>query len=123
MRVGGLTVTTVLTKAWDGSAWQNLRVDPNSHLLVNIGGRSALAVNHVNITASAAQIIAANTSRKSLCIKNMGVNDVAIGPSGVTFATGFVLKPGEALSDIRTTVAIYGICNTGLTSTVCFWEE
>ena len=123
MRVGGLTFSTVNLRGYDGAAWQSLKVDPSIHLLVNIGGLSALATSQVGMTDSATLILAANTSRKSASIKNIGANDVDIGLAGVTFGTGWRLKPGEALGDIRTTGLIRGICDTGLTSTVCTWEE
>lgn len=108
---------------YNGTTWDCLRTDNNKHLIVNIGGRSYLSHGQVSVSATATLIKAANTNRKALTIKNIGANDVDLGWSNVTFGTGFRLAAGEALSDIRTTAAIYGICNTGLTSTVCYWEE
>ena len=178
MRLGGLGIATVNIRAWDGSAWQNLKVesatnpnlrvaiydgdtlaktrngnvdgvasavaglvsiaftygfngtswdrirsDPNKHLNINIGGLANLAHGQVTIGSAATEIKAANTSRKALTIKNVGAVDVYIGGSGVTTANGFKLGSGEALSDIRSTAAIYGIRAADGAGTICYWEE
>jgi len=178
VRIGGIGIATVNIRGWDGSAWQNVRVqsaanlnlrttiyygttpaqvygaaadgldnsiygvsvhahlsgfngttwdrlrsDPNYHLDVNIGGLANLAHAQVAMSSTRATIKASNTSRKAITIKNIGAGDVYIGNTAVTTANGFKLAPGEALSDIRTTAEVDGICAAGVTTTVCYWEE
>ena len=108
---------------FNGSNWDRMRSDPNKHLDVNIGGLVNLAHSQASISATKTTIKAANTNRKALTIKNIGTNDVYIGGTTVTAANGFKLGPGEALCDIRTTAEICGICATGETTKVCYWEE
>ena len=108
---------------FNGSSWDRIRSDPNKHLNVNIGGLANLAHSQVAMSATRATIKAANTSRKTLTIKNIGAKDVYIGNIDVTTANGFPLGPGEAVCDIHTTTEICGICADGETTTVCFWEE
>lgn len=85
---------------------------------------TAFNVNQVAMTQTAAVIIAANPARIAVVIKNIGAtNPVFIGPtSGVTATTGHELQPGEAIS-MDTLAAVYGVCGTGLTTTVSFLEE
>jgi len=115
--------TIALTHGFNGSSWDRLRSDPNYHLDVNIGGLANLAHAQVAMSSTRATIKAANTSRKAMCIKNIGTGDVCIGSTAVTTANGFKLAPGESLSDIRTTAEVDGICAAGVTTTVCYWEE
>ena len=75
------------------------------------------------MSATATSVKAANANRKALTIKNVGTKDVYLGNSTVTTSNGFKLAAGEGLSDIRSTAAIYGICASGESTTVCFWEE
>ena len=116
-------VTQTFLYGFNGTSWDRLRSDPSKHLDVNMGGLANLAHGQVTIGATATMIKAANTSRKALTIKNVGAVDVYIGGSGVTTANGFKLESGEAVSDIRSTAAIYGIRATDGAGTVCFWEE
>ena len=108
---------------FNGSSWDRIRSDPNKHLNVNIGGLANLAHSQMFMTGTRDTIKAANTSRKALTIKNIGTKDIYIGGTGVTVANGFKLGPGEALCDIRTTAEICGVCVTGETTKVCYWEE
>jgi len=123
---GASNLTALLSNAYlsafNGSTWDRLRCDPSKHLDVNIGGLANLAYAQVSISTSATTIKAANTSRKAITIKNIGSVDVYLGNGSVTTANGYKLAPGEALSDIRTTAAIYGIVASG-SGSVCYWEE
>ena len=119
--VGLLTQSFVY--GFDGTDWDRLRSDPNMHLNVNIGGLANLAHGQVTVSDAATVIKAANSSRKTLTIKNIGANTVYLGGSGVTTSNGFKLTADEGLSDIRSTTGIYGVCASGESTTVCYWEE
>ena len=74
----------------------------------------------VAMGAAAAVIIAANANRRGLRFANLGANDVAIGPAGITWATRcIVLAAGDVWVEERAAnLAWSGICNAGLASTV-----
>lgn len=83
----------------------------------------ALTTAQVAMTSAAAQIIAANASRKFLEITNSGAAAVFIGAtSGVTVSTGHSLAAGAkiTLCGAVCTAAVFGICGT--TSTVTYLE-
>ena len=119
---GGL-VTNSFLYGFDGTDWDRLRSDPNMHLNVNMGGLASLSHGQVAMSATATSVKAANANRKTLTIKNVGAKDVYLGGSGVTTTNGFKLAAGEGLSDIRSTTDIYGVCASGETTPVCYWEE
>jgi len=122
------TYNPVVTDAWlmgfNGTNWDRIRADPNRHLNVNIGGLSAQATGQVSIAAATVTTIkTANTSRKRIIVKNINATyNCAIGGSGVTYSTGFLLKPNEQI-EIRSTAAIYGIVDGTNASNVTYWEE
>jgi len=86
---------------------------------------SSSTMNHgsASVTATATQIIAANTSRKSILVRNiLAANDLFIGGSAsVTASTGFKIRPLESIY-ILDQDEIYGICGTGLTTTARYLE-
>lgn len=65
-------------------------------------------------------IVAASTSRRGLRIKNAGANPVAIGGTGIAYATAAViLQAGETWNENEAPgAAWYSICGAGLTSTL-----
>ena len=90
-------------------------------------GYAALNAAQSSVTASASLIVAARagapgTGRGTVQIFNAGANPCNIGGSGVTYGTGWPLLAGEVSPPMQTTAALYGICNTGLTTTVAFVE-
>ena len=81
---------------------------------------TTMTPNQVAMTASAAQILAANTNREGASIINVGASTIYLGQtSGVTATTGFPLPPNTAYNiDIPLyTGAVFGICAATLTST------
>ena len=88
---------------------------------------TVLNANRVAMTAAAAVIKAAPATghyRYSITIRNLDTtNTVYIGGSGVTAATGYPIKSGESFTLDRNFAAIYGICDTGLTASVAYFEE
>lgn len=70
-----------------------------------------------NVTAGGVQVFAANPYAKYREIRNLdATNDIAIGNSGVTFATGHIIKAGtSAVFQNPSGAAIYAITDTGIT--------
>lgn len=86
-----------------------------------------VSANRVSMTAAAAVVRAAPAAghyRYSLIIRNLDTtNTVYLGAASVTASTGFPLKAGETITLDRNDAAIYGICDTGLTAIVAYFEE
>ncbi len=82
---------------------------------------SSLTTSQVVVTNNATLIKAANVNRYSLCISNDGTANMWIGSSGVTIATGKLIKFGNGICMDRNTAAIYGIVSSG--STTVGWLE
>jgi len=83
-------------------------VDSRTAASLNLG-TAAPATAEVEVDTDAVVIVAANTSRRSVTIKNTGGGTVYIGGPGVTVAEGFPLESGEAYSTDKSAGAIYGI--------------
>ena len=79
--------------------------------------------NQIAMTQTVATIVNSNTTRKRLRIENIGTNTVYIGGSGLTAANGYPLEPNEFIEFPDYTNIVYGICATGLTSTVSYFQE
>jgi hypothetical protein len=89
---------------------------------VNTAVSTTIATDQKTITSTATVIVASNSIRKSILIRNIGAVDIYIGTSAVTTATGFLLKANESIGLDRNTAAIYG--RTASTSgTVAYIEE
>jgi len=72
-------------------------------------------LNHasVNVTNTATLILAANTSRKTILIQNIGSEDCFLADSAsVTISNGFPVKSGESIF-MYNKDAIYGITSSG----------
>lgn len=80
-------------------------------------GAMAATLNHgaVTVGTGAITIKAANTSRKSILIRNNGSTNVFIGPSGVTATNGYKMTPGKCLYLVDVEI-IYGISDSGSNS-------
>lgn len=79
----------------------------------------------VSITASVTQIIAANSSRKGLRIKNTGTNPLYIGfTNAVTTATSFQIIPSNTAYEFQQNYQgdIYGFCAANRTTTAVATE-
>lgn len=68
-----------------------------------------LNYGNVSVTSSATQIKAANTSRKSILIRNNGADALRVGASGITASEGRQVLPGKELYIRGDKGAIYGI--------------
>ena len=84
---------------------------------INTATSSTITTGQVTVSTSATLIIAANSSRRSVVVRNTGSTDMYIGASGVTTATGFLVKASEAFTVDRSTAAIYGVVASGTTTT------
>ncbi len=71
-------------------------------------GTDLVASGQVNMTNSAATLIAADTKRKAVTFLNRQLASVFIGPATVTALNGFELQPGAAVT-LTTTALVQGI--------------
>lgn len=77
------------------------------------GGSGSKTAAAATCDTTADQLVAANASRVSLLIRNVGTVDIYLGLSGVTTSTGMLLSPGEWIADDSSTDAWYGITGSG----------
>lgn len=81
-------------------------------------------VTQVSMTEVNAIIIASDTARKQLMLKNTGSNTVYIGKSASVSAStnnasgGYPIMVGETLYLHDYSGIVYGICGAGLSSTI-----
>ena len=76
-----------------------------------------------SVTTSAAVVKAADATRRSLVLTNLGTDYVFIGDSAVAVNTGIRLAPGQTLTiDRAPTPAIYAVAASG-TQTVAWFTE
>ena len=86
---------------------------------------SDLAFGAVTVTATATAIpTTPMNNRKAISVRNWdSSNTVYIGTSTVTTATGYPLQPYESFPfDVSQGLALYGICDTGLTAEIRYVE-
>lgn len=77
-----------------------------------------------SVSTSAAVIKAADATRRSLVLTNLGTDYVFIGDSTVAVNTGIRLAPAQALTvDKSPTAAVYAIANSGTQTVAWFSEE
>ncbi len=101
--------------------WVNIKAIPSVGVYTTTS--STIATNQVTVDTTAGGIVikASNASRKSIIIRNQGLVDMYIGPTGVTSSNGLLIKAGESITLDRNTAAIYGI--TAATSTTAGYLE
>lgn len=91
-------------------------------IAVQTSRASTIATGQVALSTSATLVLAANAARRSVALIN---NDASItmyvGASGVTSATGAIIKPGQSPS-IDSTAAIYAVAASG-TPTISYIAE
>jgi len=85
---------------------------------------STLTTNQVTVDTTVGGVVikAANSSRRSITIRNQGSTDMYIGASGVTTATGLLVKANETITLDRTSAEVRGIVAAGST-TAGYLEE
>jgi len=77
-----------------------------------------------SVTTSAAVVKAADATRRSLVLTNLGSDYVFIGDSAVAVNTGIRLAPSQALTlDKSPTAAVYAVANYGTQTVAWFTEE
>jgi hypothetical protein len=113
----------------DGSK-THLPADVNG-LLVNVSNAplgviergTTIASGNASVTTSAATVLAADATRRTAVLTNLGSDYVWIGDSGITANEGIRLAPGQALTiDKAPTPAIYAVAQSG-TQTVAYFTE
>lgn len=84
---------------------------PPARQLVTSSAGTQLQTQQTTVGTSAAQLVAASTTRQSATIRNRGQGTVYLGGSAVTTTTGFALDPGETFTFSGTTAAIFAIAS------------
>ena len=86
-------------------------------------GGNGTTLNHksVNMADTEVLILAANSSRITLLIKNNGSNIVYIGATGLADTDGYPIEAGQSVL-LYNQEAVYGICSSGLTSDIRILE-
>jgi hypothetical protein len=98
----------------------------NVPIIVTNDRGNGLRTAQINITNSQSpsqQIVLENLKRRSLVILNTGTQNCYIGESGVSTATGFLIKPNTALTLDKSQGAIYGVSDNSAGTTICIIEE
>ena len=118
------------TTSTDGD-YQNLKSDSTGHLYVkhtdpvdtvNLG--ATIDSGSVSVTTIAAVVKAADATRRSLVLTNLGSDYVFIGDAAVALNTGIRLAPAQALTlDKSPTAAVYAIATSGTQTVAWFTEE
>ena len=118
---------------FNGTTWDRARGDTTNGLDVDVTRvqgivntntvtSSSVSTGQVSVGTTATLVVASNTNRKSVIIRNQGTTDAYIGDSTVTTTTGLLIKAGDAITLDRTTAAIYAIVASG-TTTFGYLEE
>ena len=107
---------------FNGTTWDRVKTT-GGNLQVQTTTSSALATGQVTVDNTTPVIKVANTSRKSIMLRNIGATDAYIGPTGVTTSTGFLIKATESITLDRTTAAVYGVTVGAGTTTFAYLEE
>jgi len=100
---------------WNGSTWDRAK-GTGGALNVSTTTSSSISTGQVSVGTLATIIVASNSSRRSVIIRNQGATDMYIGNSGVTTSNGLLIKAGESIFLDRNTAAIYGIVSSGSTT-------
>ena len=84
------------------------------------------STGQVAMTQAEARIYDADANKVGLMVKNIGSSNVYVGETGITAGDsgsgdGWVLTSKEWVS-IETRKDIFGICESGETSRICYWE-
>lgn len=86
---------------------------PPTRQLVTTSVGGTIAVAEVTCDTTADLLAAADSSRFSVILRNIGAVDCYLGPSGVTTSTGMLLAAGETITLDKSTAAVYGITAAG----------
>lgn len=104
----------------DGSK-THIPADANGISVIERG--TTIASGNASVTTSAATVLAADATRRTAVLTNLGSDYVWIGDSGITANEGIRLAPGQALTiDKAPTPAIYAVAQSG-TQTVAYFTE
>jgi hypothetical protein len=100
-------VTAIVTIAKDAGKF--FADTPNPKQLVVASGGTSLTNAAVTVGTAEVLLAAADPTRQSVTIQNLGAADVYVGATGLTTATGVKLASGGAITLDKQTAAIYGI--------------
>ncbi len=90
--------------------------------LTAITGAANLATSQVTSTSSAATLVVARPTRRSVLIRNTdAANSIWVGPATVTTANGFLIKAGESVP--FTWVGLIQVIDSGSHAVVAIADE
>jgi len=120
------------TETFSGTATFNGTISGTAAFNIGTNSQATLTQTTVSVSAASSQLIASNSSRKTLRWMVVGANDVTIvpGASSAVFGTGFIYQAqaankqgsSETFASVVPTNAFQVVCNTGLSSTIIVWE-
>ena len=82
---------------------------------VNEQAGTAYATGHVQISSTAATLVAARETRKTVTVINRQTVPIYVGPATVTTSTGILLNTGDSYT-FRTTALIQAITSAAYTA-------
>jgi hypothetical protein len=117
------TVKVQYVKLMDGTLDGTSKAVISSAGLQVIERGTTIASGNASVTTSAATVLAADATRRTAVLTNLGSDYVWIGDSGITANEGIRLAPGQTLTvDKAPTPAIYAVAQSG-TQTVAYFTE
>lgn len=108
----GVTATFIVAKSGFNGSGLELNAPPARQLVTSAIG-TTISAAAVSVTNAATLIAAADATRQSVIVQNLGAADIYLGGSGVTAAAGLKVASGAALAIDKTTAALYGITSAG----------
>lgn len=98
--------------------WEMHEADNRFQAVVEASQSELLGPFSIDDTAGGTLLLSADVRRKVTTIQNNhATEDLAIGPSGLTFATGILVKADGGICYWRNTGPLYAISDTGVTNT------
>jgi hypothetical protein len=117
------TVKVQYVKLMDGTLDGTSKAVISSAGLQVIERGTTIASGNASVTTSAATVLAADATRRTAVLTNLGSDYVWIGDSGIAANEGIRLAPGQTLTvDKAPTPAIYAVAQSG-TQTVAYFTE
>ncbi|MFZ9968065.1 MAG: hypothetical protein ACO3IN_13885 [Steroidobacteraceae bacterium] len=119
---GGTISIDGTVAATQSGAW-TVTANAGTGTMAVIERGTTIASGNASVTTSAATILAADATRRTAVLTNLGSDYVWIGDSGITANEGIRLAPGQTLTiDKAPTPAIYAVAQSG-TQTVAYFTE
>ena len=76
---------------------------------------NTILYDSVSVGSDATMIVSADTTRKSLLVRNHGSTVIFVGPSGVTNSNGYKIQPKQSIY-LNTVGAVYAAADSSIGS-------